>query len=69
MVKINIMAKKINMEERARISQGLSYRCSACKFRFQMLDDELGVCKICTNTYIEAYKKGYRQAKRDNKQK
>ena len=50
------------------VSQELSYRCRTCKFRFQMLDDELGVCKICTNAYIEAYKKGYRQAKRDNKQ-
>lgn len=65
------MAKKISIEERAKISEGLSHRCSAsaCKFRFQMLNVELGVCKICTNAYIEAYKKGYKQAKRDNKQK
>ena len=65
------MTKNINIEERARISEGLSHRCSAssCKFRFQMLNVELGVCKICTNTYIEAYKKGYKQAKRDRKQK
>ena len=63
------MTKKINIEERARISEGLSYLCSVCKFNFQMLDDKLGVCRICTNSYIEAYKKGYKQAKRDNKQK
>ncbi len=61
------MSKKITLEERAKTSQGLSYRCSVCKFNFQMLDDKLGVCKICTNSYIEAYKKGYKQAKRDSK--
>ena len=39
------MERKINIEERAKVSQGLSYRCSARKFRFKMFDDELGVAK------------------------
>lgn len=62
------MAKKINIEEKARISQGLSHRCSACKFRLQMLDDEL-VCAKSVQMLISRRIKKATDKLKENKQK
>ena len=56
-----------SLNDKAMVSAGRTYICSTCPFRTIML--EFPVCKQCHKHFIEAYKKGYLQAKRDMKNK
>lgn len=51
------------LTQKACVSHGKSWLCDGCIFRHFML--EYDGCKRCRDHYIDAYKKGYKQAQRD----
>jgi hypothetical protein len=59
------MKKKESLLNKAKMASGRTCICASCPFRTMMLDFE--GCKQCQKHFIEAYQKGYRQAKRDLK--
>lgn len=61
------MKKKQSLLDKAIAASGRTYLCSSCPFRAMLLDYE--GCKQCQKHFIEAYQKGYKQAKRDLKNK
>lgn len=61
------MASNKKLEQMAREANGRTRICSTCMFRVYIT--EYAGCQQCTKNYIEAYKKGYKQALRDVKKK
>lgn len=61
------MASDKKLEQMAREANGRTYICSTCIFR--TLIGKYPGCQQCARHFIEAYKKGYKQALRDAKKK
>ena len=56
--------KKLSLRQKAGRANGLSHSCNKCPFLFNGISME--ICRICRESFIEGYTKGYKQAKSES---
>lgn len=59
------MTIKVSVKAKAYQSDGLSRHCGKCDYNPCSLD----MRKLCTNRFVEGYIKGYKEAKKDIKER
>ena len=57
--------KKLSLRQKAGRANGLSHSCNKCPFLFNGISME--ICRICRESFIEGYTKGYKQANLERK--
>ena len=50
----------MSIEKAARLSNGRSLACKKCPFQTNRVR---GVCEVCSNAFVEGFKKGAKYAK------
>lgn len=53
------MEKKLSVLDKARQASGRSRACRNCRFYMNMANIE--VCKVCANSFVEGYQKGWKE--------